>query len=201
MQHLHTKCSPEAHSLSSLLALNHSPWQVRHLVLLAKSLQSCPTLWNPMDYNTPGSSIHGIHQARILEWQEYWSGLPCPSPGDLPNPGLEPASLMSCAMAGGFFTTSAIWQKGDSVPPFSNPLVPHPRSVFFQPHSWLTAGLHRSSSLYLASSWQRSWTCYKATWSWRAAVHRVVKSWTRLSNWTTLWQNKKGGIALNNELD
>ena len=38
---------------------------------------------------------------------EYWSGLPCPPPGDLPDPGIEPASLMSPALAGGFFTTSA----------------------------------------------------------------------------------------------
>ena len=39
--------------------------------------------------------------------QEYWSGLLCPPPGDLPNPGIESKSLMSPALAGGFFTTSA----------------------------------------------------------------------------------------------
>ena len=38
--------------------------------------------------------------------QEYCSGLGCPSPGDSPNPGIEPVSLMSPALAGGFFTTS-----------------------------------------------------------------------------------------------
>jgi len=38
--------------------------------------------------------------------QEYWSGLPCPPPGDLPDPGIEPTSLMSPAWAGGFFTAS-----------------------------------------------------------------------------------------------
>ena len=37
--------------------------------------------------------------------QEYWGGLPCPPPGDLPNPGIEPMSLASPALAGGFFTT------------------------------------------------------------------------------------------------
>ena len=37
--------------------------------------------------------------------QEYWSGLPFPSPGDLPNPRIEPASLVSPALAGRFFTT------------------------------------------------------------------------------------------------
>ena len=38
--------------------------------------------------------------------QEYWSGLPFPSPGDLPNPKMEPASLASPALAGSFITTS-----------------------------------------------------------------------------------------------
>ena len=41
--------------------------------------------------------------------QGYWSGLPCPSPGALPNPGIKPTSLMSPALAGRFFTTSATW--------------------------------------------------------------------------------------------
>ena len=43
--------------------------------------------------------------------QEYWSGPLCPPPGDLCNPGTEPSSLMSPALAGGFFTTSTIWEK------------------------------------------------------------------------------------------
>ena len=38
--------------------------------------------------------------------QEYWSGLPCPAPGDLPDPGIEPTSLTSPALAGTFFITS-----------------------------------------------------------------------------------------------
>ena len=48
--------------------------------------QSCPTLCDPMDCSLSGSSTHGIFQA------ECWSGLPFPSPGDLPNPGIEPGS-------------------------------------------------------------------------------------------------------------
>ena len=42
--------------------------------------------------------------------QEYWSGLPFPPAGDLPNPGIEPKSLASPTLAGRFFTTSAIWE-------------------------------------------------------------------------------------------
>ena len=42
--------------------------------------------------------------------QGYWSGLPCPSPGDLPDSGIEPVSLPSPALAGEFFTTRATWE-------------------------------------------------------------------------------------------
>ena len=42
--------------------------------------------------------------------QEYWSGLPCPPPGDLPDPEIEPVSLTFPAVAGGFFVTSATWE-------------------------------------------------------------------------------------------
>ena len=42
--------------------------------------------------------------------QEHWSGLPCPSPGDLPDPGIEPMSLLSPALAGRFFTASTTWE-------------------------------------------------------------------------------------------
>ena len=61
--------------------------------------QLCMTLWNPKDCSPPGSSVHGISQ------QEYWNRLPFASPGDLPDPGIEPVSPVSPALAGGFFTT------------------------------------------------------------------------------------------------
>ena len=98
--------------------------------------QSCPTLRNPVDCSLPGSSVHGIFQARVLEWgaiafsrhklnsteksstillvgfprREYWSGLLCPPPGNFPNPGIKPNSLTSLALSGRFFTTSATWE-------------------------------------------------------------------------------------------
>jgi len=43
--------------------------------------------------------------------KEYWSGLPCPPPGDLPDPGIEPTSHMSPALASRFFTTIAHYDK------------------------------------------------------------------------------------------
>ena len=63
----------------------------------AKSLHSCPALFGPVDCSPPGSSVQG---------QEYWSGLPCPPPGDLPDPGIKPVSLMSSALAGGFLVVA-----------------------------------------------------------------------------------------------
>ena len=57
-----------------------------------------------MDCSPPGSSVHGISQARTLEW------VAIPPPGDLPHPGTEPVSLVSPALAGEFFTTGATWE-------------------------------------------------------------------------------------------
>ena len=56
---------------------------------------------NYIDCSPSGSSARGILQARILEWAAM------PSSWDLPNPGIEPMSLASPTLAGGFFTTSA----------------------------------------------------------------------------------------------
>ena len=67
------------------------------LALIASVLS--PTLYDPLTV---------AHQAALsvgLSRQEYWSGLPFPIPGDLPDPGVEPASLASPALAGRFFTT------------------------------------------------------------------------------------------------
>ena len=61
--------------------------------------QSCPTLCDPTDCSQRGSSVHGIFQARVLEW------LPFPPPGDLSDPGIETASPVSPKLAGRFFTT------------------------------------------------------------------------------------------------
>ena len=61
--------------------------------------QSYLTLCDPMDYSLPGSSVHGDSHKYS---QKHWSGLPFPSPGDLPDPGIEPGSS---ALAGGFFIT------------------------------------------------------------------------------------------------
>ena len=61
-------------------------------------MRSCVQPFAPMDSNPPGSSVRGVFQA-------MWSKPAFPTPGDLPNPGAEPDSLASPALAGGFVTT------------------------------------------------------------------------------------------------
>ena len=70
------------------------------LCMHVKSLQWCPSLCDPKSWPT------GV----FCPWQEYWSELPCPPPGDLPNPGIKPVSFVSPALVGRFFTISATWE-------------------------------------------------------------------------------------------
>ena len=63
------------------------------------SAQSCSTVHDPMDCRVPASSVHGISQARIVDW------LPFPLPVYLPDRGIELAPLVSSTLAGRFFTT------------------------------------------------------------------------------------------------
>ena len=77
------------------------------LCVCAKLLQLCLTPCDRMDCSPPGSFVHGILQARILEW------VAMPSSGDLPDPGIEPVSLSLLR-----------WQVG------SLPLAPPPNDLF-----------------------------------------------------------------------
>ena len=61
-------------------------------------MSDCATLW---------TAARQASLSMEFSRQEYYSELPFPSPGDLPDPGIEPVTLMSPALAGGFFTTSA----------------------------------------------------------------------------------------------
>ena len=82
----------------------------------AGDLSSIPGLgrwrreWLPTPVPWPGQ-FHGLQPASLLcLWefsrQQYWSGLPCPPPGDLPDPGVKLRSLKSPVLAGGSFTTT-----------------------------------------------------------------------------------------------
>ena len=72
--------------------------------MCAKPLQLCLTVSDLMDCSPPAPLSMGFPR------QEYCSGLPCPPPGDLPDPGIKPKSLTSSTLADRFFTTSAVWE-------------------------------------------------------------------------------------------
>ena len=69
-------------------------------VRLCSVAQLCPTLCDLLD----------CPLSMRLSRKEHWSGLPLPSPEDCRDPGIEPTSLVSLALAGGFLTTSATWK-------------------------------------------------------------------------------------------
>ena len=62
------------------------------------------------DFATPWTVAHQAPLSMGFSRQEYWSGLPFPPPEDLFDPGIKSSSLMSPALAGGFFTTNTTWE-------------------------------------------------------------------------------------------
>ena len=97
-----------------------------HALVGARSLQSCPTLCDPMDCSLPGSSVHGISQARILEW----AAVPT-SRGFSPTQGLNLYLFHLLLWQGGFSTTSASWE--------------HPQKV----NHWVTEWSSNSTPTYI----------------------------------------------------
>ena len=73
------------------------------LLLLSPSVMS-------NSFATPWSVAYQASLSLGFSWQEYWSRLPFPPPGELPDPIIKRSSLMSPALAGGFFATSATWE-------------------------------------------------------------------------------------------
>ena len=88
-----------------MLLLSYQSTSSPLVCMYAKLLPWCPTLCDPWTVALQASLSMGFSR------QEYWSGLPCTPPGDIPDPGIELTSLRSPALAGGLFTTSTIWQQ------------------------------------------------------------------------------------------
>ena len=113
----------------------------------AKSFQSWSTVCNSINCSQPGSSVHGILQAKI------WNGLPCPSPEELTDPGIESVSLRSPALAGRLYldcnenATVHIGKPKYAVR-FSSVQSPSHVQLFVNP--WTAA---RQTSLFITNSW------------------------------------------------
>ena len=94
---------------------NFSPsvMEITFVVVIALVTKSCPTLGDPIDCSTPGSSLFmGFPR------KEFWSGLPFPPPRGLPHPEMEPASP---ALAGRFFTAEPPGKPGNYIAAFQKP--------------------------------------------------------------------------------
>ena len=119
----------------------------------------------PSSFATPWTVARQVPLSMGFSRQGYWRGLPLPSPGDLPHPGIEPASLVSPSLAGGFFTTappgkpfSSVFPPKSGVPFVCNPSVLEDHLSRFCPNTprlekcSLTAVCCRPLSCVLGSS-------------------------------------------------
>ena len=137
---------------------------------------------------------HGLSPTRFLyPWdspsENNWSGLSCPTPWDLSNPGTEPVSLKSPILAGRFFTTSTAWEA-----PYSSG---GPNSTFFSPHDH--DNLENSWSVHQFGTYSHStWThtglltslCVSCLWRMRTifdtARHPLQKVWASPAHGVTV---------------
>ena len=124
---------------------------------------------------TPWIATHQPSLSMGILMQEYWSGLPCPPPGDLPNPGIEPESLMSPALAGRFFTTSATWKA---------PLI-----TFTFPHLY---------SAFLVAQMVKCLSTMQETWvrslGWEDTLEKEMAIHSRTIAWKIPWTEEPGRL-------
>ena len=129
--------------------------------------------------------------------QKYWSGLPCPPPGDLPDPGIKPTSLMSPALAIGFCTTSAPWEAPwvkevyakTPILLYSTGNIP----LFYSNSKWTIIYKNVESLCWTPEKEPTHW---KRPWCWerlRAGGRGVNRGWDHWmvspTPWTWVWAN------------
>ena len=103
---LFTTASPEK-------SPNFDPWTYMMASLWQPTCDSpslCSVTQSYLTFCGPMTVACQASLSMAFSSQEYWSGLPFPFPGDLSDPGTEPKSLVSLALAAGFFTSSTIWE-------------------------------------------------------------------------------------------
>ena len=157
------KCISVSHPVYGILLWQPQGFQ-GGTVLAVLSVQLCLTLYDPVDCSPPDSFVQGFSR------QEHWRGLPCPPPGNLPDPGIKPVSLMSPALASRFFITSTACDSS--------------KESAFQ------CRRHRFDPWVRKIPWSRKWSlqysCLENSMdrrAWQATVHGAAKSQTWLSDW------------------
>ena len=145
--------------------------------------------------STPWTVTHQTPLHMGFSKQEYWSGLPFPPPRDLPNPGIKPTPLMSPALAGGFFTTSATWEAlnalisqfssvAQSCPTLCDPMdhsmtgLPVHRQLpeFTQTHvHWVSDAIQPSHPLSSPSPPALNLSQHQGLFKWVSFPHQVAK--------------------------
>ena len=139
-----------------------------------------------MDCSPPGSSVHGIPQARIPEWVAMPSSKGSAWRRDLPNTGIEPLSLRSAALASEFFTSSATWEaKTDaaaaaakslqSCPTLCDPIDGRP------PGSSIPGILQARTLEWVAISFSNAW-------KWKVKVKSLSRVRLLAISWTAAYQ-------------
>ena len=130
-------------------------------------------------FAVPLAVAHQIPLSMGFSRQEYWSGLPFHPPGNLPDPGIKPASLMSPALGGGFFTTSTTWEAQ-----IITQIIQH---NLFNPHSVTPAKSFLSQKVTLTSSGHQNMDTF-----WGGNHHSAYLSFYCTANgqWLTASYNK-----------
>ena len=142
-------------------------------------------------FATPWIVAHQAPLSMEFSRPEHWSRLLCPPPGDIPNPGIEPMSLMSPALASGFFTTRATWE-AQIMSTYCSSVGKEPASSAGNPGS--IPGLGRSPGEGNGNPLQ--YPCLENPTdrgAWRATVHGVAKSQTCLKQLSTHTCPREGG--------
>ena len=165
--HLWITTIPKVQDFDTNLKYYRAASPLIHFTYIAQSFQSCPTLCDPMDYSPLGPSIHGILQARILEWVVI----------PFSRVSLQPKDWTQVSrIAGRFFT---IWAYSLEKTLMLRKIEGKIKREL-QRMRWLDS-ITDSMDVNL----RKVQDIVKNRGAWCATVHGVAKSWTQLSDWTT----------------